>query len=289
MRETLTSYSRILVILLAAGLMAGCATPQNNHDPMEGMNRGTDKLNDGLDRISLKPISKGYVAISPKPFQTAISNFYDNITYLNTVLNDFLQGKGGQGFSDLGRILINSTLGVGGLVDVASSFGLEKHEEDFGQTLAVWGADQGAYIVYPLLGPNSVRNTPDFITATATDGLFWASFFISPYISIPLAVVKYIDKRARLLEASDIRDELALDPYVFTREAWRQNREYLIYDGNPPQAEATDDGWDDDFEDDFENDFEDSPDTAPDDGQEQGAKIVPDATEQPEDFFQRID
>jgi len=239
-------FNLILTLLLAV-LLSACATTENNHDPIEPVNRVTDKVNDGIDRVTLKPMARGYTAAVPKPMRTAVSNFYDNATYLNTVLNDFLQGKGSQGFSDLFRFLINTTLGAGGLVDVASSMGLERHDEDFGQTLAVWGSGQGAYIVYPLMGPNSVRNTPDFITSTATDPLFWLSFTLAPAVTIPVTVLKYVDQRAQLLEASDMRDELALDPYVFTREAWRQNRQYLIYDGNPPKPEKTSgDGWEED-------------------------------------------
>ncbi|ATX82620.1 ABC-type transporter Mla maintaining outer membrane lipid asymmetry, lipoprotein component MlaA [Mariprofundus ferrinatatus] len=236
-------FNLILALLLAA-LLSACATPQNNYDPIEPVNRVTDKVNDGIDRVTLKPLARGYTAAVPKPMRTAVSNFFENATYLNTVLNDFLQGKGEQGFSDLFRFLVNTTLGAGGLVDVASSMGLERHDEDLGQTLAVWGVGESAYIVYPLLGPNSLRNTPDFITATATDPLFWLSFTMVPAVTIPIAVVKYVDQRAQLLEASDMRDELALDPYIFTREAWRQNRLYLIHDGNPPKAEPLgDDGW----------------------------------------------
>ncbi len=238
--------SRLLMVLALVLTLSACATTENNHDPIEPVNRGMDTVNDTVDRITLKPAAKGYTAAVPKPVRTAVSNFFDNVTYLNTVLNDFLQGKGAQGVADLSRFLINTTLGAGGLVDVASSMGLERHEEDFGQTLAVWGAGQGAYIVYPLLGPNSVRDTPDFLTATATDPLFWAGFVLAPQVTIPIAVLKYVDKRAQLLDASNARDELALDPYVFTREAWRQNREYKIYDGNPPKIESTDDGWEED-------------------------------------------
>lgn len=200
-----------VVTLLLAAMLSACATAQNNHDPIEPVNRVTDKVNDSIDRISLKPVAQGYTAAVPKPMRTAVSNFYDNATYTNTILNDFLQGKGQQGIKDIIRLLINSSLGVAGLVDVASSMGFEKHEEDLGQTLAVWGFSQGAYIVYPLAGPNSVRQTPDFLTATATDPLFWASLALAPYITIPLATLKYVDKRARLMEASDMRDELALD------------------------------------------------------------------------------
>ncbi|OIO75326.1 MAG: hypothetical protein AUJ57_00320 [Zetaproteobacteria bacterium CG1_02_53_45] len=240
--------SRRLIPVLALLLtLSACATAENNYDPIEPVNRVTDKVNDTIDRVTLKPAAKGYSAVVPKPMRTAVTNFFDNATYLNTVLNDFLQGKGGQGFSDLSRFLINTTLGAGGFVDVASTMGLERHEEDFGQTLAIWGSDQGAYIIYPLLGPNSVRNTPDFVTATATDALFWASFVLAPQVTIPITVLKYVDKRANLLEASDMRDDLALDPYVFTREAWRQHREYKIYDGNPPpKKQSIDDGWQED-------------------------------------------
>jgi len=227
-------FNLILALLLAA-LLSACATAQNSYDPIQPVNRVTDKVNDSVDRVTLKPIAQGYTAAVPKPMRTAVSNFYDNATYLNTVLNDFLQGKGGQGFQDLFRFLINSSLGIGGLVDVATPMGLERHEEDFGQTLAVWGVDKGAYLVVPLLGANSTRDMPDFITATATDPLFWASLVLAPAVSIPLTVLISVDKRSQLLDASDMRDELALDPYIFTREAWRQNREYNIHDGNPPK------------------------------------------------------
>ncbi|NWF38182.1 hypothetical protein F3F96_03395 [Mariprofundus sp. NF] len=237
----------LILALLLAALLSACATAQNSYDPIQPVNRVTDGFNDGVDRVTLKPVAQGYTAIVPKPARTAVSNFYDNATYLNTVLNDFLQGKGGQGFMDLFRFLINSTLGIGGLVDVATPMGLDRHEEDFGQTLAVWGVDKGAYLVIPLLGPNSVRDAPDFITSTATDPLFWASLVVAPVVTIPITLLKYIDKRAQLLDASDMRDELALDPYIFTREAWRQNREYNIHDGNPPKPQQSDDEeWEED-------------------------------------------
>jgi len=243
---------RYLFVILLLGLLPSCATVENDYDPLVGLNRGTESFNTTVDKVSLKPIAKGYQAVTSKSIRNMVSNFYDNATYLNTVLNDFLQGKGKQGFEDFGRFLINSTLGIAGLADVASSMGLEKHDEDFGQTLGVWGADQGAYIVYPFLGPNSVRDTPGFITETATDPLFWAAFFVAPPVTIPFTVLKYIDKRSRLMEASDMRDELALDPYLFTREAWRQSREYKIYDGNPPASNTTgsEDDWGDDSFDD---------------------------------------
>lgn len=232
-------------LLPALLLLSGCATVENHHDPVEGLNRATDNFNEIIDTYTLKPLAKGYVADSGPITRKAVSNFYDNITYPNTILNSFLQGKGKQGFEDLLRFLINSTVGIVGLVDVGSKLGLEPHEEDLGQTLAVWGVPQGAYILYPFFGPNSLRKTPDFVTSTLGDGLFWAGLVLQPEVTIPLAVLKYIDLRARLLDASDMRDELSLDPYLFTREAWMQRREYLIYDGHPPSkpAAAGEDDW----------------------------------------------
>ena len=245
--------NRYVWMFLLLGLLSGCATVENDYDPLIKVNRVTDSFNNTVDKVSLKPVAKGYQAVTSKGVRGMVSNFYDNATYLNTVLNDFLQGKGKQGFEDFARFIINSTVGFAGLVDIASAMGLEKHDEDFGQTLAVWGVDQGAYIVYPLLGPNSLRNTPSFITEVATDPLFWVSFVAAPQVTIPFTVLKYVDKRSRLLEASDMRDELALDPYLFTREAWRQSREYKIYDGHPPatdNADNEDDWGDDGFDDD---------------------------------------
>ena len=242
---------RHLLLLATVLLVSGCATTENHHDPIERLNRSTDVFNDAIDQYTLKPVAEAYVAAAYPGTISWVSNFYDNSTYLNTVLNDYLQGKVAQGTSDLLRFMLNSTIGILGLFDIATSMGFEKHQEDLGQTLAVWGAPQGAYIVYPFFGPNSVRKTPDFVTATATDALFWASMTLAPEITIPLTVMKYIDLRARLLDASNMRDELALDPYIFTREAWRQNREYLIYDGNPPANPASSgggDNWEDDDE-----------------------------------------
>jgi len=241
-----------LLVLLLALTLSACATTQNNHDPIEPVNRVTDSVNDAIDRVTLKPLAEGYSAAVPKPMRTAVTNFYDNATYMNTVLNGFLQGKGAQGSQDFLRFLINTIFGIGGLVDVATSMGLERHDEDFGQTLATWGVSQGAYVVYPLLGPNSLRNTPDFITSTATNPLFWAGLVVAPYVTIPITALNYVDKRAQLLEASTMRDELALDPYVFTREAWKQNREFNIHDGHPPApAVNEEDDWE---EDDWEED-----------------------------------
>ena len=245
---------KLWIFSLVLLVLSGCATPQNEYDPLEPMNRKIDAFNDVIDRAAMKPVVYGYQAVVDKPARGLVSNFFDNATYWNTILNDFLQGKVRQGFGDMSRFVINSTLGFAGIADVATPLGFEKHSEDLGQTLAVWGIGKSAYLEYPFLGPNSVRNTPDFLTATATDLTFWLFLITTPQVTLPVTVMKYVDRRSRAMEASNLRDEVALDPYMFTREAWRQHREYEIYDGNPPKPKPSKDDTSDDWE---EDDFGD--------------------------------
>ncbi len=228
-----------LGIILAA---TGCATMQNEpgHDPLEPANRVFFNVNESLDRALLKPAAKGYVRVTPVPVRTGITNFFNNLSYLNVILNDFLQGKFEQGVNDSLRFIFNSTLGIGGWFDVAGDdMGLPAHEEDFGQTLAVWGVDKGFYLYLPLFGPNTLRDTADFIPSTFLNPFF----YVSGPVLFPLNAVNAINTRANLLEASNIRDQAALDPYAFTREAYLQQREFLIHDGNPPLS-----GYEDIFE-----------------------------------------
>ncbi|MDQ6964031.1 MAG: VacJ family lipoprotein [Mariprofundales bacterium] len=249
-REYRAVWWRSLLAVLWIFTASGCATVENHHDPLESINRVSDGFNTLLDKITLAPTARGYGQVTPGVIRTIVSNFFDNSVYMNVVLNDLLQGKGRQGAQDFGRFLFNSTLGVGGLFDPATSIGLVKHDEDFGQTLATWGVGEGAYVVYPFFGPNSYRNTPDFVTATVTDVLFWVSLSAAPAVTIPLTVLKAVDKRYRLIAAANLRDDMALDTYIFTREAWRQHREFLIYDGSPPSHPSRDDWEDDDWVDD---------------------------------------
>jgi len=245
---------RAVFAALMLVLLAGCVTPktqQGAYDPNEALNRHVSKFNDVVDKLVLSPLSKGYVAITPKPVRTSVSNFFSNVAYPDTILNDFLQGKGEQGVGDLGRFVVNTTLGIGGLFDPASSMGLEKHEEDFGQTLAVWGASQGAYLVLPILGPNTARDFPGLAVGTLTNVLFYAGFFLNPAVTISVSALNIINARTQAQGAYSFRNELAIDPYVFTREGWIQHRKFLIYDGNPPIS----------FDDEFDDDFGDGPDT----------------------------
>jgi len=245
------STAFLLACLLLA-MLAGCAGHHSpgdpTYDPIEKVNRGSYWFNDKLDRFLLKPLSDGYTTVVPKQGRTMVSNLFDNALYVDTILNDFLQGKGAQGVSDVGRFTINSTIGLAGLFDPATPMGLEKHQEDFGQTLGVWGIGQGAYLVFPVYGPNTARDAPGLAVSTVTSAVFWAGVFLNPAASIPISILAAIDLRSRASNAIRFVNESALDPYVFTREAWVQHRTFLIYDGNPPEDEIPDDFGDDELD-----------------------------------------
>lgn len=231
-RERYSRAARTLLAAAACGVMAGCATNQaalEANDPLEPMNRGLYQVNEGLDKV-IKPVAEVYADVTPEPVRNSVTNFYDNLGYLNTVLNNFLQGKGKDGFTALGRFLVNSTFGIGGLFDPATKLGMERRTEDLGQTLAHYGADEGAYLVLPLFGPSSVRDAPDAATSLFLTPLF----YLGGTVLFPVTALNAVNTRANLLEATRVRDQAALDPYVFTREAWRQRRLYEIYDGDPP-------------------------------------------------------
>ena len=187
-------------------------------------------FNDTLDKSFVEPVAESYVKVTPEPVRDAITNFFDNVTYLNTITNNLLQGKIGQFFQDSGRFVVNSTVGVGGLFDPAAKLGLTKNEEDLGQTFGVWGATQGAYLTLPFLGPSSYRDLGAPLMGMLLNPI---TYFAMP-VTIPAGLFNAVNTRANLLDATRIRDQAALDPYTFVREAWRQQREYQIYDGNPP-------------------------------------------------------
>lgn len=235
----------IFFALLFTSFLSGCASTQtkesaDNNDPLEPINRISFNFNETLDQYLLKPIAEPYAKYTPEIYRSGITNFFDNLTYLNVVLNSFLQGKFVQGLSDTTRFIVNSTIGFAGLNDIATPMGLEKHKEDLGQTLAVWGVGQGSYLYIPLMGPNTIRNVPDIASSTLLNPLT----YITSAILFPVSALNLINTRANLLEETNIRDEAAIEPYSFTREAYLQQRENLIYDGNPPLE-----GYDDIFED----------------------------------------
>ena len=230
--------SSVLVLLGIFVLLTGCQTgsTRDESDPLEGFNRPVYNFNDGLDKHILQPIANGYVAITPKPVRKGVTNFFDNLTYLNVIFNDVLQGKFSQALDDSARFVINSTVGLGGIMDPAGHGTLPKHDEDLGQTFGTWGAGEGTYLNIPLIGPSSTRDAPDLVTSTLLNPLT----YFATAVAAPFTAVNLVNKRANLLDATKFRDEAALDPYAFTREAYRQHRTSLIYDGDPPVEDLED-------------------------------------------------
>lgn len=231
----------VCLLLLSASLLTGCAGTQTkgedkNPDPLESSNRAFFTFNETLDKHMLKPVANTYVGLAPKPLREVITSFFDNVTYLNVILNSFLQGKFEQGMADTMRFLVNSTVGIGGLVDVATPMGLQASKEDLGQTLAAWGVGQGAYLYVPIRGPNTARNLPNLASSYLLNPLT----YLTGTILFPVTALSVINRRANLLEATSFRDEAAIDTYSFTREAYLQQRQQLIHDGNPPIDEYDD-------------------------------------------------
>ncbi|HEX5056070.1 MAG TPA: VacJ family lipoprotein [Gammaproteobacteria bacterium] len=232
------SRKKLLLSCLWALSLGGCAAvqgPPDPQDPWERFNRSMYSFNDKLDRAILKPTAKGYHAITPDVVETGVTNFFANLEDIPTLLNNLLQFKLLDALSDAGRLIINSTIGIGGIFDVATPIGLEKHDEDFGQTLGRWGVGSGPYLVLPLFGPSSPRD------AFGLTG----EYAVAPIRQIEdtstrnsLYVMQIIDIRARLLPLDGVIDEAALDPYIYIREAWMQRRRSLVYDGNPPPEES---------------------------------------------------
>ena len=223
----------LAVAAVFAGGLAGCATTANNPtDPYEGFNRAMFQVNEGLDKV-VKPVAQGYDAAAPLPVKVGVGNFFGNLADMWTALNNFLQGKGGQGASDLGRVLVNSTIGIGGVFDVASEMGLEKHSEDFGQTLGTWGVGDGPYFVWPFIGPRTTRDTFGWALDSQVDPVMNLS---DVPLRNSLAGIRLIDVRASLLPADKIVESAAFDKYTYIRDAYLQNRRSVIYDGRPPKA-----------------------------------------------------
>lgn len=237
-----------LLILLICVLLSGCATTSQSRvdeDPWEGFNRGVYRFNSAVDRAVLKPAARGYRALTPDWLETGITNVFANLSYTSVILNDLLQGKGRVAARDTFRFLVNSTVGLLGFIDVASREGLTDNDEDFGQTLAVWGVPSGPYLVLPLFGPSTMRDTPGQVVGSFTDALTFADIKFEERIA--LLTLDVIETRARLLPL-DAQLEKVFDEYAFVRSAVLQRRQYLIYDGNPPE-QPIDEELLEDFED----------------------------------------
>ena len=224
-----------LTLVLALSLLsAGCATDPyaDPRDPFEEYNRASDSFNQMMDRMLFTPLASGYNYIMPAPVNRGVTNFFNNLGDVRSALNNLLQLKVGRAFSDVGRVAVNSTLGILGLMDVASNMNLPRYNEDFGQTLGVWGVGSGPYIVMPFFGPSSVRDGVGIVVDFFADPIFYLDKRSTRW---SLWGLQLIDTRADLLNASRIVDQAALDPYSFIRDAYLQRREGLVHDGNPPE------------------------------------------------------
>ena len=229
----------VAVVVVAALVLGGCATQRSPHpdDPWEGYNRAIFAFNDRLDKAVLEPAANVYDTVAPLPVKVGLGNFFGNLNDIWTGINNLLQGKGGDGASDAARVLINTTVGIFGVFDIATEMGIEKHDEDLGQTFAVWGASSGPYFVVPFFGPKTIRSTvalpfdlrgnslvrPDDIAARNT-----------------LGALRIVHQRAALLGAGRAVEEGSLDRYDYMRDFYLQQRRYEIYDGNPPRERFDD-------------------------------------------------
>lgn len=226
---------RIIYFLIATTLSA-CATAPNP-DPLEAMNRKTFAFNQKLDKAVLSKIAKKYQEVVPEGVRTSVSNFYANPRDLLSAVSLFIQERPGEGLSDLMRFGTNTTLGVLGLFDVATPLGFEKHNEDLGQALGYWGVEPGAYIVWPVFGPSSTRDTTTLISnLTLTPQAFVADNGV--YYS--LTAMQAVNRRSELLASTELVDDSSLDPYLSIRDAYFQQRKNLIYNGHPPQSPEED-------------------------------------------------
>jgi phospholipid-binding lipoprotein MlaA len=234
--------------LIAIGAMAflnGCATVQtpDPEDPWESWNRSMQSFNDNVDDYVMKPVAKGYDWIMPDFADQGVTNFFSNLDDIGVFTNDLLQGKLLQSGMDSARFLVNTTAGVAGLVDVGSMIDLPKHNEDFDQTLGVWGVPTGPYLVLPFFGPSSPRGVFGLVGDAAMNPITYAGFYLNPEwigaaVSLGSGALKVVDFRSDLLGMEKVATEAALDRYQFFRDAYLSNRNYLVKDGNVPEDDV---------------------------------------------------
>ncbi len=220
-------------LVLLGLVLAGCATTgaRDPADPLQPMNRGIYSFNDSIDRAALKPVAVAYRDHTPSWFRTGVGNFYQNLTTPGTAVNNLLQGKPVAAAQDTLRFIINTTLGWGGVLDVASGAGLPQHDEDLGQTLGKWGVPAGPYLVVPFLGPSTLRDLPTRVATTLLEPLYWFDTGNARWGSLGLSLV---NTRASLLPLDETLDGV-YDKYGFIRNAYLQRRQFLVHDGSPPE------------------------------------------------------
>jgi phospholipid-binding lipoprotein MlaA len=218
-------------LAVAVVLCAGCAAAPSREDPLEPMNRALYEFHDTVDTAVVKPVAQAYIDVVPEPIRTAVSNVFNNVEDLVSAVNDLLQGKLDKLDDDLGRVLLNTAFGLGGIFDLASMVGIERGNEDFGQTFGAWGLPQGPFLFVPFFGPTTVRDGTGAVVRVMVGPVGYIG-------EVPLRNSLYglgaVDLRAQALSAGAIVDTAALDRYLFIRNAYLQRRRYLLYDGKPP-------------------------------------------------------
>jgi len=250
---------RDVLLVAALGLLSsGCVSQTASYsvkDPAATINQRSFAVSERVDSAVLKPVARGFKRVVPGFLRQGIQNFFSNVRGVDSAVNGFLQGKPRRGFTDVGRVLVNTTLGIGGLFDPATDMGLQFQDEDFGQTLAVWGYTESAYVYLPVVGPVTVRDIPVVVLRFAVP-----RFVLGENYTLGVGALDVVALRSEALALTQARDAAALDPYAFTREAYYQRRKFQIFDGAPPQ---------DEFFDEFEDEeFEEEPETNPDSGSE---------------------
>ena len=230
MRKTVAGASLVFLVLAgAAGPVLAAGDPR---DPFEGFNRAVFAFNEGLDKAIVKPLARGYDAVLPGPVRTGVSNFYGNIADLFISVNGLLQAKPADAVGDAARFVFNSTFGIAGIFDVATEMGIEKHDEDFGQTFGRWGAGPGPYLVLPLYGPRNVRDAAGLAVDAFADPVGNLDHVATRNA---LTALRLVNQRANLLPADRIIEDAALDKYSYVRDAYLQYRQSAVYDGRPPR------------------------------------------------------
>ena len=233
--KRLVAFSLVVSMVGCASIPAG--VPPSPDDPWEPFNRSVFEFNEGLDKYVLKPVVSGYRFVLPEFIREGIYNFFSNYNDIYTALNNLLQGKPDYAFNDLMRVVVNTTMGLGGLIDLATPGGLEKHKEDFGQTFGVWGIPSGPYVVLPFFGPSSVRDTFGTVADLETDYLF--KYIPNVGLRNSLTGLRVVNARNTYYEAGDLLDGAAIDKYSFLRDAYIQRRKYQINEGRDDEEPQT--------------------------------------------------
>lgn len=237
MSTLLSRLHHLLVGALVALLLGGCtSTPTHPNDPLEPLNRAIFAFNDTFDHVLLKPIAEGYKTVLPEPARTAVGNVFYNVREILDILYAMLEGKMVQGFDHLARVLINSSVGLVGVNDVAKDLGYARHSEDFGLVMAAWGVGSGPYFEIPLFGPSTIRDTFGLAVDAALDPLWNAIDHVPTRNAV--TGVRYVHRRAELLDTETVLETAALDRYAFRRDAYLQRRSGIIY--RPPTDDQDD-------------------------------------------------